>query len=177
MPVPEQARYTTPTMSDNSDSRRMDQQFNGFPIFASLEYRIRNATANATTTPYVQQTAIIVPTFYKQYDWTDVRVHIETSCYLAAGNVAYFGVKLGSNSIHDVARMYVQTASTHTPLIGTCRIAGGGRGEVLGAGKYLPTVWWTGSSTRIDMDQWNGFYIQIDEVIPAQPGSNVISIP
>ena len=175
MRVPEQARYTTPTMSDNSDSRRLDQQFNGFPIFARAERAYGAATLSTTRTlgTYADVTGVSVINFLKNYDWTDIFVDVRVTSYMASPAQHQFGMSVNGAAAIEIVQCYHNPAgATHMANSGWKRLAGGVRGTNYNAGKHTFQLQWKSDAVvQASLDGNDRIRIVIEEVIPAQAGS------
>jgi hypothetical protein len=175
MPVPEQARFTTPSMADTDDTRRLDQQFNQFPIFARAERAYGAATLATTRTlgTYADVAGVSVINFFKNYDWTDIFVRVDLTSYATtAGTVHTFGMSVNGAAAIEIVQCFHNVASNHATNIGWKRLAGGVRGTNYNAGKHTFQLQWASNGVNVaNLDTYDRIRIVIEEVIPAQAGS------
>jgi len=175
MPVPEQARFTTPSMADTDDTRRLDQQFNGLPIFARAERAYGAATLSTARTlgTYADVAGVSVINFFKNYDWTDIFVRVDLTSFMSAPAQHQFGMSVnGAAAIEIVECYHNPTISTHMTNSGWKRLAGGVRGTNYNAGKHTFQLQWKSDATNsANLDTNDRIRIVIEEVIPAQAGS------
>jgi hypothetical protein len=181
MPVPEQARFTTPTMADGVDTRRVDQQFNGLPIFSSAEYYAYSVAVSTA-----QATNGIGGTFYnlashptpliwrKVYDWTDFIVEVSFTAYatVLAGPMQ---MCLKWNNIDFfIAPYYFNALSDHRTITNWRRFRGRNTSVAdtgWNAGKYSMQLTHSGVNTQVlNLDTNDSLCLRVTEVLPAQTG-------